>query len=206
MKLDKDFLWGGGSAASQFEGAYNVGGKGLHTMDLMTGGTREKMRRPTEDFEEGEYYPSQTGIDFYHRYKEDIALMAEMGFKGFRFSIDWTRIYPTGEEAEPNRAGLDFYHSVLDELAKYDIEPLVTIKHLELPVNIARNHQAWLGEKTVDMYLKYCRTLFTEFKGKVHYWLTFNEVNHAVFYDNDGTEVYSYIASGLHLHKLENPE
>ncbi|MCR0570852.1 glycoside hydrolase family 1 protein [[Clostridium] innocuum] len=206
MKLNKDFLWGASTAASQFEGAVKEGGKGLNIMDVVTGGSVDRVREITDTVEEGKHYPSHTGIDFYHTYKEDIKLMAEMGLKSLRFSIDWARIYPTGEEEEPNRDGLMFYHNVLDELHKYDIEPLVTILHIEMPLHIAQKYQAWTNKKTVELYLKYAKTLFTEFKGKVKYWLTFNEVNHAVFFDNDNYDVYSYMASGLRLERFDNPQ
>jgi len=138
-------------------------------------------------------------------YKEDIRLFAEMGLKSFRMSIDWTRIYPTGAEIEPNQEGLSFYHNVIDELLKYDIIPLVTIKHLEMPLKIAQNG-AWTNPDTIHMYVKYAKTLFHEFKGKVKYWLTFNEVNHAVWYDNDNADVYSYFGTGLKFNEIENPD
>lgn len=206
MKLNDNFLWGGGTAASQCEGARDVGGKGLNIMDLVTAGSRTTSREITQQLEPGKVYPSQTGNDFYNRYADDIALLAELGLKSFRLSIDWTRIYPTGEEDSPNEAGLRFYHDLLDELRAHDIEPLVTILHIELPVQIARKYGAWTSRQTIDLYLKYCETLFTEFKGKVRYWLTFNEVNHQVFFDNDDSDVYSYMASGLQLNTLDNPQ
>lgn len=205
MRLGEDFLWGGGTAASQCEGAWDVGGKGLNIMDLVTAGSLTSSREITGEIEPDKVYPSQTGNDFYNRYVEDIALLADLGLKSFRLSIDWTRIYPTGEENEPNQAGLRFYHEVIDELLAHDIEPLVTILHIELPVHIARKYGAWTSRETIDLYLKYCGTLFTEFKGKVRYWLTFNEVNHQVFFDNDNSDVYSYMVSGLQLSTLDNP-
>ncbi|BEL79092.1 6-phospho-beta-glucosidase [Serratia marcescens] len=205
MAFKHDFLWGGGSAASQIEGAVDKGGKGLNTMDLLTDGNKSKLRELTESIESGKFYPSHTAIDFYHTYKDDIKLFAEMGLKGFRMSIDWARLYPTGEELEPNKEGLAFYHNVIDELIKYGIEPLVTIFHFEMPLPIARNG-AWTNPHNVELYIKLCHTLFTEFKGKVKYWLTFNEVNHSVFFDNDDASIYSYMASGLKMGELENPE
>ncbi len=205
MKLQENFLWGGGSAACQCEGAIYEGGKGLNIMDVATSGSRIRLREITETIEEGKYYPSVKAIDFYHNYKEDIRLLAELGLKSFRMSIDWARIYPTGYEAEPNREGLQFYQNVFDELHKYHIEPLVTICHLEMPLEISRQG-AWTNPHTIEMYEKYCRTLFTEYKGKVKYWLTFNEINHSVFYDNDDCMVYSYMASGLKLNAVDNPE
>ncbi|MFR3685580.1 MAG: glycoside hydrolase family 1 protein [Enterococcus sp.] len=205
MSLQENFLWGGGTAASQFEGGVFEDGKGLNIMDVVTAGNVETPREITDGIDPERKYPSHTGIDFYHTYKEDIKLLAELGLKGFRLSIDWARIYPTGEETEPNQKGLHFYHNVIDELLKYGIEPLVTILHIELPLAISKK-KAWTQKETIDLYLKYCKTLFTEFKGKVNYWLTFNEINNQVFFDNENADVYSYMVSGLQLSKIDNPE
>ena len=125
----KDFLWGGATAANQIEGAYLENGKGLSTADVMTLGSHEKKRRITNSIEENEYYPSHNAIDFYHHYKEDIALFAEMGFKVYRMSINWTRIFPLGYEEEPNEEGLKFYDDVFDECLKHGIKPLVNLSH-----------------------------------------------------------------------------
>lgn len=173
----KDFLWGGATAANQFEGGWNVDGKGESTSDHLTGGTQTSPRRFTKLIEEGTYYPSHEGIDFYHRYKEDIALFKEMGFKLFRMSINWTRIYPHGDESEPNQQGLAFYRSVFEECKKAGIEPLVTISHYEMPYYLCVHYGGWRNRKCIEFYLNYCRTLFTEYKGLVKYWLTFNEIN-----------------------------
>ena len=129
----KDFLWGGATAANQFEGAWNVDGKGPSVSDMCTNGSYEVPKRITNTIEEGTFYPSHEASDFYHHYKEDIKLMAEMGFKTYRLSIAWTRIFPTGMEEEPLEEGLAFYDKVFDELNKYRIEPLVTISHYEMP-------------------------------------------------------------------------
>ncbi|MFQ6863366.1 MAG: glycoside hydrolase family 1 protein [Streptococcus sp.] len=183
----KDFLWGGATAANQFEGAYNLDGKGLSVQDVTPKGG--------VPFEPGALNPLITdqptpdnlkleAIDFYHRYKEDIALFAEMGFKVFRMSIAWTRIFPNGDDAKPNEAGLAFYDKVFDELAKYGIEPLVTLSHYETPLNLAREYNGWTNRKLIGFYENYVRTVFTRYKDKVKYWLTFNEVNsvlHAPF-------------------------
>ncbi|WP_372378800.1 glycoside hydrolase family 1 protein [Vibrio natriegens] len=173
----EDFMWGGATAANQFEGAWNVDGKGPSTSDMFSGGTHTVARRITRTIEEGVHYPSHEAIDFYHRFREDIALFAEMGFKTFRFSINWTRIFPTGMELEPNEAGLKFYEDVIDELKKYDIEPLVTISHYELPFGLTQEYNGWAGREVVDCYTRYAETLFKRFNGKVKYWLTFNEIN-----------------------------
>lgn len=182
----KYFLWGGATAANQFEGAYNLDGKGLSVQDVTPrGGVAEHGKsshlitdEPTADNLKLE------GIDFYHRYKEDIALFAEMGFKVFRMSIAWSRIFPNGDELEPNEAGLAFYDKVFEELAKYSIEPLVTLSHYETPVHLARTYNGWANRDLIDFYARYVKTVFTRYKDKVKYWLTFNEVNsvlHAPF-------------------------
>ena len=136
MKLRKDFLWGGSIAAHQCEGAWNVDGKGIGIMDLVTSGSYEVPREICKDIEDGKRYPSHEGIDFYHRFKDDIALFGEMGFKALRISIDWSRIYPNGDDKEPNKKGIEYYQSVVDELLKNGIEPIVTLYHFEMPVNL----------------------------------------------------------------------
>ena len=179
MAFKKDFLWGGAVAANQCEGAWNVDGKGVSCSDICTTGSAKKSKRITPEIEEGTLYPSHEAIDFYHRYKEDIAMFAEMGFKVFRFSINWTRIYPTGEEATPNEKGLEFYDNVIDECRKYNIEPLITISHYEVPFALTKKYNGWASREMIDIFLKYCRTIFERYRGKVKYWLTFNEINSA---------------------------
>ncbi|WKV08240.1 6-phospho-beta-glucosidase [Thermoanaerobacterium sp. CMT5567-10] len=176
-KFPEGFLWGGATAANQCEGAYNEGGKGLSTADILTSGSRTTPRRITPVLEEGAYYPSHEAIDFYHRYKEDIKLFAEMGFKVFRMSIAWTRIFPNGDDAEPNEEGLKFYDNVFAELKKYNIEPLVTISHYEAPYNLTKKYNGWANRKVIDFYVKYCETIFKRYRDVVKYWLTFNEIN-----------------------------
>ena len=173
------FLWGGATAANQFEGAYNEDGKGLSTQDVAPKGIKGPITEvPTED------NMKLVGIDFYHRYKEDIKLFAEMGFKVFRLSIAWSRIFPNGDDQAPNEAGLKFYDNVFDELAKYGIEPLVTISHYETPLNLSKKYDGWVSRDLIKFYENYVRTIFTRYKDKVKYWLTFNEINsvlHAPF-------------------------
>lgn len=182
-KFPKDFLWGGAVAANQCEGAYNVDGKGWSVQDLLPKGIAGERKgiiteEPTMDNLKLE------GIDFYHRYKEDIRLFAEMGFKVFRTSIAWSRIFPEGDEVEPNEKGLQFYDDLFDECLKYGIQPLVTLSHYETPYGLAKKYDGWRSRKLIDCYLHYCRTVFTRYKDKVKYWLTFNEINslmHAPF-------------------------
>jgi len=178
-KFPEGFLWGGAVAANQLEGAYQEDGKGLSTADVSPNGI---MSDPDFSMEQFNLY--HEGIDFYHKYKEDIALFAEMGFKAFRFSIAWTRIFPNGDEQQPNEKGLAFYENVIDELLNYNIEPVITISHYEMPIGLVKNYGGWKNRKVVDFYERYARTLFERFKGKVKYWMTFNEINvllHAPF-------------------------
>ncbi len=176
-RFPEGFLWGGAIAANQAEGAYLEDGKGLSVPDMIKGGTVDTPRVITASVHEGEYYPSHEAIDFYHRYKEDIALFGEMGFTCFRTSINWGRIYPNGDEAEPNQAGIDFYRSLFEECRAHGIQPLVTLSHYELPYALAKNYGGWANRELIDLFLRYVRTCFTEFKGLVKYWITFNEIN-----------------------------
>lgn len=171
-RFPEGFLWGGAVAANQCEGAYNEDGKGLSIQDVMPNGIRgPRTESPTED------NMKLVGIDFYHRYKEDIKLFAEMGFKVFRTSIAWSRIFPHGDEQEPNEKGLQFYDDLFDECHKYGIEPLVTISHYETPLYLAEEYNGWANRKMIGFYEHYVRTIFARYKGKVKYWLTFNEIN-----------------------------
>ncbi len=199
MSFPKNFLWGGAVAANQCEGAWNEDGKGMTVSDATTAGTVSEPRYITYKTKEGEfgktqmfrpmplgatrtvidgyYYPSHDGIDFYHRYKEDIQLFSEMGFKIFRMSISWARIFPTGIEEKPNQAGLDFYKNVFKELKKYNIEPLVTLFHYDMPTYLEEQMGSWKNRELIDLFEKYCKVVFKEYKGLVKYWLTFNEIN-----------------------------
>lgn len=179
MALSKDFLWGGATAANQCEGAWDRDGKGVSVADICTGGKFGQSKRITPVLEEGTFYPSHEAIRHYDRFREDIALFAEMGFKCYRFSIAWTRIFPNGDEAEPNEAGLRHYEEVIDECLKYGIEPLITISHYEVPFGLTQKCNAWVSREMIDYFLNYCRAIFTRYKGKVKYWLTFNEINSA---------------------------
>ena len=177
MKLRKDFLWGGATAANQFEGAWNVDGKGESVSDHCTNGSHTVPKRVTVNIEPDTLYPSHEAIDFYRHYEEDIALFAEMGFKCFRMSINWTRIFPTGMESEPNEAGLAFYDRVFDCCKKHGIEPLVTISHYEMPYALVEKCNGWEGREAIGYFETYCRVIFERYKDKVKYWLTFNEIN-----------------------------
>ncbi|MDB2125532.1 family 1 glycosylhydrolase [Clostridium paraputrificum] len=201
MKLRKDFLWGGSIAAHQCEGAWNVDGKGIGIMDLVTSGSYEVPREICKDIEDGKRYPSHDGIDFYHRFKEDIALFGEMGFKALRISIDWSRIYPNGDDEEPNKRGIEYYQSVVDELIKNGIEPIVTLYHFEMPVNLVRKYGSWTNRKVIDFYLKYCKTMFEALKGKVKYWVTFNEMNH-IDPQTEASDIFTYIIAGLKFSEM----
>ena len=172
MKFPKEFLWGGATAANQCEGAWNEDGKGASIQDYMPHGI---MQGPSEVIDE--HNLKLKGIDLYHHYKEDIALFAEMGFKVYRMSIAWSRIFPNGDDEKPNEKGLEFYDNVFDECKKYGIEPLVTLSHYETPYHLAKKYDGWKSRDLIGFYEKYVRTVFTRYKGKVHYWITFNEIN-----------------------------
>ena len=194
-KFPKGFLWGGATAANQCEGAWQADGKGLATVDVTPFGP-DRFPVATGYMEmlgcdDAHFYPSHEAIDLYHHYKEDIALFAEMGFKCFRLSIAWTRILPNGDDAQPNEAGLAFYDSIFDECHKYGIEPLVTICHFDTPIALIKKYGGWKDRRMVDAYVHYCEVLFDRFKGKVKYWLTFNEINMLLHLSFTGAGWYS---------------
>ena len=202
MGFRKDFLWGGATAANQCEGGYNEGGRGLANVDVVPIG---KDRFPVItgqmkmfDFDEDHFYPAKEAIDMYHRYKEDIALFGEMGFKTYRLSIAWSRIFPKGDEQEPNEDGLKFYEDLFKECHKYGIEPLVTITHFDCPMHLVEKYGAWRSRELVGFYENLCRVIFNRYKGLVKYWLTFNEINmilHAPF-----------MGAGLYFEEGDNVE
>lgn len=192
-KFPKGFLWGGATAAMQCEGAWDVDGKGPSSFDYVTLGSRTKRRIFTKNIDKDNCYPTHEGIDFYHHYKEDIALLAEMGFKIFRMSIAWTRIFPKGIEKEPNLKGLKFYHDVFNELKKYDIEPLVTVSHYDMPYYLIEHFGGWKSREVIDFFEHYCKTVFKEYKDYVKYWLIFNEINSGV------NSFGSYMSLGIPL-------
>ena len=201
-KFHEGFLWGGATAANQCEGAYLDGNKGLSIVDVIPAG---KDRFPVmlgklkmTDCDNEHFYPSHEAIDFYHRYKEDIALFAEMGFKTFRLSLSWTRIFPNGDDAEPNEEGLKFYDNVFDECLKYGIEPLVTITHFDAPMHLVKTIGSWRSRKMVDYYERLCQVIFNRYRSKVKYWLTFNEINMLLH--------LPFMGAGLVFEKGENIE
>ncbi|MGX7264912.1 6-phospho-beta-glucosidase [Enterococcus crotali] len=180
QKFKEDFLWGGALAANQSEGAYLEDGKGRSIIDILPVGTQRKhgLKDPNYVMEKDfDYYPSHRSIDFYHRYKEDIRLLAELGIKCLRTSISWPRIFPNGDETEPNEAGLAFYDAVFDECSKYNIELLVTINHFDTPLNLAQKYGGWQNQQLILFYKRYCQVLFERYHKKVRYWITFNEIN-----------------------------
>lgn len=187
-KMPQGFLWGGATAANQVEGAWDEGGRGLANVDLLPqGDSRNDVMNGSAarlDFDPALRYPAKEGVDFYHRYQEDIRFFAEMGFKCFRLSIAWSRIFPNGDEEAPNEEGLRFYEKVFLECKASGIEPLVTICHFDCPAGLIRSIGGWKSRTMIDHYLRLCRTLFTRYKGLVRYWITFNEINmilHAPF-------------------------
>ncbi|MEG0423574.1 MAG: family 1 glycosylhydrolase [Erysipelotrichaceae bacterium] len=225
MKFPNKFLWGGATAANQCEGAYNVDGRGVVKSDFMSAGTANDPRYITYELANGDsgkvsafqpfpkdakckklngvFYPNQEAIDFYHNYKEDIALFAEMGFKVFRMSIAWSRIFPNGDEELPNQKGLDFYRNVFKELKKYKIEALVTISHYDTPLYLEEHYGGWENRKLIDLYNRFSELLFKEYKGLVKYWLTFNEINMPLMsldYMSENLAVTAYQSAYQTLH------
>lgn len=189
-QFPEGFLWGGATAANQYEGGWDQGGRGPATSDTAVAVdpdkrkefsdfaspmTAEKIKAALEDTKG--LYPKRWGSDFYHRYQEDIALFAEMGFKTFRLSIAWSRIFPNGDDASPNEEGLAFYDKVFDQLNNYGIEPLVTLSHYETPINLSLKYEGWKDRRVIAFFERYAKTVFNRYKGKVKYWLTFNEIN-----------------------------
>ncbi len=192
--MRKDFLWGGAVAAHQVEGAYQTGNKGLSIADVMTAGSRTKAREITEGIVEGKYYPNHEGIRFYDFYKDDIALFAEMGFKCFRTSIAWSRIFPEGDEEMPNEEGLRFYDELFDELLAYGIEPVVTLSHFEMPYNLVKRYGGWRSRDMISLFVRFARTVMERYRNKVKYWMTFNEINNQMILTNG---IYAFTNSGI---------
>ncbi|MED1482315.1 6-phospho-beta-glucosidase BglA [Bacillus altitudinis] len=201
MTLPKDFLWGGALAAHQFEGGWNAAGKGPSVVDVMTAGAHGVPRQITETIEEGTFYPNHEAIDFYHRYKEDIAMFAEMGLKCLRTSIGWSRIFPKGDEEEPNEAGLQFYDDVFDELIKHGIEPVITLSHFEMPLHLAREYGGFRSRKVAEYFAKFAEVCFNRYKNKVTYWMTFNEINNKMDVNNP---LFLWTNSGVSVKEDEN--
>ena len=179
------FLWGGAVAAHQLEGGWQEGGKGVSVADVMTAGAHGVPREITDGVLPGKNYPNHEAIDFYHRYKEDIQLFAEMGFKCFRTSIAWTRIFPLGDEREPNEAGLQFYDDLFDECLKYGIEPVITLSHFEMPYHLVTEYGGWRNRKLIDFFVRFAKVVFDRYQHKVKYWMTFNEINNQANFHED---------------------
>ena len=201
--LKKDFLWGGAVAAHQLEGGWQEGGKGVSVADVMVAGRHGVEREITRGVVEGKYYPNHEGIDFYHYYKEDIAMFAEMGFKCFRTSIAWTRIFPNGDEETPNEEGLQFYDDVFDECLKYGIEPVITLSHFEMPYALVTKYGGWRNRKMITFFTRFAQTVFERYQHKVKYWMTFNEINNQTNY---ATDFAPFTNSGLLFEEGENRE
>ena len=202
MSFPEGFLWGGALAANQCEGAWNADGKGWSVEDVAAykpkvdvkdykanvhvslDGIRAAMNDPDPT-----YYAKRRGIDFYHRCKEDLALFAEMGFKVLRVSIAWTRIFPTGEELAPNEKGIEFYERLFQEMRRLGIEPLVTLSHYEMPLELALKYNGWADRRVIELFVRFCRVCFERFGKYVKYWLNFNEI--------DSIIRHSFITAGI---------
>ncbi|MBO0436273.1 6-phospho-beta-glucosidase [Vagococcus fluvialis] len=202
MGFRKDFLWGGATAANQCEGGFDQGGRGLANVDLAPAGPDRHQviagEKKMFDFDDEHFYPAQNAIDMYTHFKEDIALFAEMGFKTYRLSIAWSRIFPKGDESEPNEEGLKFYEELFKECREYNIEPLVTITHFDVPMHLVENYGSWRSRELVGFYENLCRVLFTRYKGLVKYWLTFNEINMLLH--------LPFMGAGIYFEEGENKE
>ncbi|AHI52955.1 glycoside hydrolase family 1 protein [Spiroplasma culicicola] len=200
----KEFFWGGATAASQVEGAYDVDGKSLTISEMRAYNPNLNRKDMTElrkltkadylasiENKEGLHYPKRFGIDMYHRYKEDIALFKEAGMNIYRMSIAWSRIFPNGDEKEPNQKGLDFYRNLFLECKKQGIEVMATIQHFDLPYPIIEKYGGWKNYQVIDMYVKYASTVMREFKDLVTYWLPFNEINVAIWSPETGSGLFT---------------
>ena len=201
--MRKDFLWGGAVAAHQVEGGYNEKGKGLNVSDMMTVGGVGKKRQITDTILPNEFYPNHEAIDFYHHYKEDIALFKEMGFKCFRTSISWARIFPQGDELEPNEDGLKFYDEMFDELLKNGIQPVITLSHFEMPYGLVKKYGGWRNRKLIDCFVRFAKVCFERYQHQVKYWMTFNEINNQANYKAD---VAVFTNSGILFEEGEDRE
>lgn len=191
-EFPKNFLWGGALSACQAEGAYNLDGKTLTIPEVMPFNAKndrkvtKQLKITKEMIEEAKNdadtvkYPKRRGIDFYHTYKEDMALFKEMGFKVFRYSISWARLFPNGDDKVPNELGLKFYDNIINECLKNGMEPLITISHFDFPVVLVEKFGGWYNRELIDLYLRYCEIIFNRYKGKVKYWVTFNEINMSI--------------------------
>ncbi len=203
MALPNNFLWGGAVAAHQLEGGWDADGRGPSVSDVLTAGAYGVPRRITDGVVEGESYPNHTGIDFFHTYKEDIKLFAEMGFKCFRTSISWSRIFPKGSEAKPNEAGLKFYDSLFDTLLQYGIEPVVTLSHFEMPYYLAEHYGGWFDRRCIDFFVRYAVTVMERYKDKIKYWMTFNEINNQA---KTKPDIYGWTNSGVKYSQFSDPK
>jgi len=200
--LPENFLWGGAVAAHQLEGGWNKDGKGISTADVLTAGRHGVPRQITDGVLEGYYYPNHEAIDFYSRYKEDVKLFGELGFKCFRTSINWTRIFPNGDDEKPNEEGLKFYDDLFDELLKYGIEPVITLSHFEIPFNLVKKYGGFRNRKCIDFFVKFAETVMKRYKDKVKYWMTFNEINNQA----DLRDLLVFTNSGLLYKEGDNRE
>lgn len=201
MAFKENFLWGGAVAAHQMEGAWNLDGKGVSIADVMTAGGNGVARKITEGVIPGINYPNHQAIDFYHHYKEDVALFAEMGFKCFRTSINWSRIFPNGDDEQPNELGLQFYDDLFDELQKYHIEPVITLSHFEIPYHLCEKYGGFRNRKCIDYFVKYAETVMKRYRTKVKYWMTFNEINNQA---DKADELHVFTNSAIVFKEGEN--
>ena len=201
--MRKDFLWGGAVAAHQIEGAYDVGGKGLSTADVMTAGSVDTPREITDGVVEGKFYPNHEGIRFYDHYQEDIKMFGEMGFKCLRTSIAWSRIFPNGDETQPNEEGLKFYDDLFDCMLENGMQPVITLSHFEIPYHLVKEYGGWRNRKMIDFFYRFSKVVLKRYQNKVKYWMTFNEINNQANYKAD---VAVFTNSGILFEEGEDRE
>ncbi|OOE42743.1 6-phospho-beta-glucosidase [Salinivibrio kushneri] len=197
------FLWGGAVAAHQVEGGWDCDGKGVSIVDVLTKGAHGIPRKMTQRVEEHQAYPNHNAVDFYHRYRDDIDLFAEMGFKCFRTSIAWSRIFPHGDELTPNEAGLAFYDDLIDYLLEKGIEPVITLSHFEMPQHLVTQYGGWAHRDVIEFFVRFCETVMTRYRDKVTYWITFNEINNQLNWDYP---LFGYCNSGVVFTEHDHPE
>ena len=214
-RLDSSILWGGAVAANQIEGAYDEGNKGISIADIKPkpdtidtarfygmGYTKEEIRQLIED--KISFFPRRHAIDFYHRYEDDIKLLKELGFTCFRFSIAWSRIYPGGDDRQPNDSGLEYYDKLIDAVIAAGMEPIVTLSHYEMPVNLVLNYKGWTDRKLIGFFVAYAKTILERYNGKVFYWIPFNQINMIEIFEENGISHGDFASLGLVNGEHEN--
>ncbi|WP_196592654.1 family 1 glycosylhydrolase [Pectinatus sottacetonis] len=196
----KEFLWGGATAADQYEGAFNADGKSLSVSDILPlsgNGRKWALEHPLEAAKKDYgFYPARESVDGYNHWEEDLELFADMGFSVYRMSVSWPRIFPEYGMDEANESGLEFYDKVIDKARKLGMDIIMTIDHFDTPLWATKNFNGWVDRKMIAEYVKLAQTLFNRYKDKIKYWITFNEINALLN--------YPLFAGGIDISKCEN--